>query len=206
MKSVGVFLKSARIRKRYQIVEVAEKTKIRQEFIRAIEREDWESLSDFSVVAGFVRSIAAVLDLNEEQAAALLRRDYPVKRAISIPKPDLGKKFVWNPKLTFLIGVGVVLIVILTYLVFQYQKFVSPPLLTVDVPTEGQTLEVGEVEVRGKTDVDATVKVNNQPAIVDDAGNFRTEIEVSANTSEIEVRARSRSGKETTMNRKIEVK
>ncbi len=59
--------------------------------------------------------------------------------------------------------------------------------------------------VTGKTDSDATVLVNNQPSLVSDEGEFATEIELSRETTEIQVQAKSRSGKVTELKRKIKV-
>jgi hypothetical protein len=57
--------------------------------------------------------------------------------------------------------------------------------------------------VSGKTDEDAVVYVNNQPALVADNGNFETTIEIFAGTNEIEIKAKSRYGKESVIRRKI---
>jgi cytoskeletal protein RodZ len=203
MKTIGKFLKDARVKKKYSKARVAKATKIKVSFIETIEKENWEALPEFPVVLGFVKSIAGVLKVDENQAAALLRRDYPPRVLPINPKPDVSSKFTWSPRLTFLAGLGLILVVIFGYLTIQYFHFVSPPKLTVESPKEGQVINKREVSVFGKVDPEATLKINNQPVLVEEDGVFKAEIEIYEGTEEIIVKAVSRSGKETVVRRKI---
>ncbi len=203
MKTIGKLIKEARIKKRYSLRKVEEETKIKREFIEGIEKENWKALPDFPVVSGFVKNLASFLKVNEKVALAILRRDYPPRPVNINPKPDVGNEFIWSPRLTFLVGIGIVLVVILGYLAFQYFRFVSPPTLTLNLPKEGQVVSQKNLLVSGKTDTDATVLVNNQPVLTDESGNFSTTMEITQKTTEIEVKATSRSGRETTIRRKI---
>jgi cytoskeletal protein RodZ len=203
MKTIGGAIKEARTRKKYSLSKLEEVTKIKKDFISALEKEDWGSLPEFPVLSGFVKSIAGALGAGEKSLLALLRRDYPPKALSINPKPDVGDKFVWSPKLTFAVGVGVIMVLVLGYLGIQYKKFISPPSLSVLEPKEEQIVKERRVKVTGKTDGDAIVKINNQPVLLDSEGNFEAEIEIFEGTDEIVVKAQSRAGKETVVRRKI---
>jgi cytoskeletal protein RodZ len=203
MKTIGGAIKEARTRKKYSLSKLEEVTKIKKDFISALEKEDWGSLPEFPVLSGFVKSIAGALGAGEKSLLALLRRDYPPKALSINPKPDVGDKFVWSPKLTFAVGVGVIMVLVLGYLGIQYKKFISPPSLSVLEPKEEQIVKERRVRVTGKTDGDAIVKINNQPVLLDSEGNFEAEIEIFEGTDEIVVKAQSRAGKETVVRRKI---
>ncbi|HEX6976963.1 MAG TPA: helix-turn-helix domain-containing protein [Patescibacteria group bacterium] len=205
MRKFSDFLIEARRGKGLKVSDVSEMTKIKMQFITAIENEDWEKLPPFPVVVGFVKSIAHFLNINEREAVALLRRDYPIKPVVVAPKPDMETKFVWSPRKTFATGVILIVLVVAGYLGLSYRKFSSPPRLVVSEPKEGQTVTIGTLKVLGTTDVDATVKVNNQPALVSDQGDWSTDISVDKNTTSLTIEALSRSGKTTTINRKIQV-
>lgn len=203
MKTIGEYLKAARLQKKLALKNVVGATRIKKEFVEAIEQENWAGLPEYPVVLGFVKNIALYLQLDLEKALALLRRDYPPKTIVINPKPDVARTFVWSPKLTFLTGAGLVLTVMLGYLVFQYASFLRPPKLEVAIPGEEQVIGQRRLKVEGRTDSDATVTVNNQPAVVDGEGNFSAEIEIAESTGEVTVKARSRGGKETALTRKI---
>jgi cytoskeletal protein RodZ len=204
MRTIGQLIHESRIKKRYSHSMLEEKTKIRSEFIKAIEKEEWTKLPEFPVVRGFIKNIAGALDVDIAQASALLRRDYPPKSINTKvnPKPDISEKFTWNPRLTFITGVVIVAVTFLAYLVYQYSNFIKPPALTLDFPQDQEVVRTRKLNVYGKTDDEATIVINNQPTIVKE-GEFNTVIEIYEETREVVVVAKSRSGKETTIRRKI---
>src|SRR3990167_5644972 len=203
MKTIGNIIKESRLRKKISISHLENETKIKKEFLQAIENENWGVLPDLPVVTGFVKSIASVLSLNENQLTAMLRRDYPPKKLAINPRPDVSDRFTWTPRFTFFAAAGAIFVFFLGYLIFQYKSFVTPPVLSVSRPKEGAIVITGTVRVEGETDPNATVKVNNQPVLVADAGNFSVDIEIYEGTGEIVVVATSRTGRETTVRRTI---
>ena len=206
MKTIGQLLKEARASKNYTLTKLENITRIRRDFIASIEEENWSSLPTFPTILGFVKSISSTLDVDENMAVSILKRDYPPKKLFINPKPDISSKFAWSPKLTFWFLAGAILLVIFGYLIFQYSRFLSPPSLLVETPTESQTIEKGTVLVSGSTDSDSKVTVNNQPVLIDDNGHFSVDLEVVTDTNEIVIKSVSRSGKITEVTRKIKVK
>lgn len=196
-------MKEARTRRKFSRAKLERETKIKKEFIEAVEKQDWQVLPEYPVVQGFVKSMAGALRLNRCSIMALLRRDYPPKKVSINPKPDVSDKFVWSPKLTFVVGIILVALAILGYLGFQYADYISPPELTVVRPKNEEIVTVRKLIVEGVADSDAVVRVNNQPVLMGEDGSFVTEIEIFEGTGEIVVKAISRSGKETEVRRKI---
>jgi len=199
MKSVGTYLKAARKAKKMSFSELEEQTKIKKDFLEAIEKEKWQKLPEFPVVMGFVKNIATTLELDRDKVAALLRRDYPPQKLPVNPQPDLKEGFRWGPRITFALGILAVLVLVVGYLSYQFYSFNKPPELVVGMPEPGEVVSEGDLEVMGQTSSEASVRVNNQPAVVTDNGKFQTTIEVTKTTDKIVVRALSRSNKETTV-------
>jgi len=203
MKTVGQILKDARIAKKYSLAHVEGMTKIKSGFIDSIEKEKWDALPTFPTVLGFVKSLSTTLEIDPKMTVAVLKRDYPPKKLKITPKPDLGSKFVWSPKLTFVVGVSVILLALFGYLIFQYIHFISPPRLTINSPKENQVVTGSSVAVFGSTEGDAKVIVNNQPVAVSSDGKFSVSLNIVKETKEVVITASSRSGKTTTVSRKI---
>lgn len=203
MQILGNILKDSRRKKGYSFEKLETKTKIKISFLRALEAHNWQVLPEYPVVLGFVKNVAGSLGISENLAVALLRRDYPPKKLPINPKPDIASRFTWGPTATFFVGLGVVLLVVLGYLIYQYSQFLTPPSLELVSPKEGETIKQKEVRVVGKTSPNASVTVNNQPILIEDSGDFIVNLEIFEGTGEIIVTATSRSGKETTIHRKI---
>lgn len=205
MKTIGQIIKNARIDKSYSLDYLSDITKIKSSFINLIERESWDDLPPFPTVLGFVKSLAGALKINEKLAVATLKRDYPPKKLRIVPKKDVTSKVLWGPKMTFILGIIICLVIFFGYLTIQYLNFIGPPKLTVESPRQNQVVNTGSITVFGNTDSDVLVLVNNQPVLVDSDGKFSVDLEVSQNTKEIQIIAKSRSGKETSVRRTIEV-
>jgi cytoskeletal protein RodZ len=196
-------LKIARKKKSFSLKKVESETKIKKEFIEAIEKNAWSNLPDFSVTSGFIKNLASFLGLNTKTALALLKRDYPPRKVHVNPKPDVENKFVWTPKYTFLVGILLVIFAIFGYLGFQFFKFNSAPTLEVNQPKEGLVVNSTQVVISGKTDPNATLKINNELILIEDDGRFQTKVEIFSGTKEIVIEAVSRSGKSSIVRRNI---
>jgi len=205
MKTIGQLLKDAREAKGYSLIKMENITKIKLDFIDAIENEKWDRLPAFPTILGFVKNLSAALSIDDKTAVAILKRDYPPKKLNINPKPDIKTKFSWSPKLTFVVGIIVVVVLFFGYLTFQYIQFISPPALNVDSPKQGQTISGNSVLVFGTTDIDSKITVNNQPILIDENGKFSTNINITSTTNDIDVIATSRSGKVSEIKRTIRV-
>lgn len=205
MITVGEILKEARLKKKLSLLDLEKETKIKKEFIALIENNSWDKLPDYPVVSGFVKNIAVFLGVSSENANAILRRDYLPKKLYINPKPDVGSKFYWSPKLTFVVSISALTLLVLGYLGFEYLKFIKPPELEIIYPKENEVVLNEKIMVEGKTTTDVILTINNQPILLDEEGKFQTEIEVIKDTSNLLFKAISRSGKVTEKNINITV-
>ena len=143
--SVGQYLKREREKCGLSLEKLSKKTKIRSSHIENIEKELWGKLPEYPVVQGFVKSISTHLGINKKQTVALLRRDYPPKKLMINPKPDVSDKIKWNPKFAFAVGIVAVVALVFGYLVYQYLRFTAPPSLVLERPEEGERVLVSQL-------------------------------------------------------------
>ncbi|MBH0209602.1 MAG: helix-turn-helix domain-containing protein, partial [Nitrospira sp.] len=68
MESVGEFFRQVREAKGLTVDEVSSKTRIRSDFVKALEDGNFAKLPDQVFARGFVRSYARSLGLDEEDA------------------------------------------------------------------------------------------------------------------------------------------
>lgn len=77
---VGKALHEARRRRRIDLAQVEESTKIRSRFLLAIENEEWEALPGEAYIGGFIRTYAAYLGLDGPRLAEQHRHEVGVSR------------------------------------------------------------------------------------------------------------------------------
>ena len=205
MKTIGDIFANKRKKKGLSLDDIAKGTKIRREFVGAIEKGKWGALPDYAVLSGFIKNIAEFLGIDTDKALAIFKRDYKPRNLAINPKPDVQTKFAWSPKLTFIVGSILLAIGLLGYLGYQYYGSINPPELEVASPQDNMLVEGFEVVVAGSTSTDATITANNQPILVAGDGRFSETIEVAKDTQTVKVVATSRNGKVAEVVKNIQV-
>lgn len=210
MVRAGQRLKSQRLKSGLTLEDVSKATKIKSQFLSAIENSEYDMLPSSTYAYGFVRNYVKFLGLSEKEILALFRREYNGEGAIKVLPEGLSKekdlpihsiKLSQTVKLLFF-----VFAILAGYILFQYRyAIVSPPLKILE-PEEGKVLSSHTVNVFGKTDANASVFVNNDPVSIDGNGNFKKSISVFTGKTTITVKAVNYFGKESTVERHIEVK
>jgi hypothetical protein len=89
MPGIGETLREARIRRRIDMAEVEEATKIRAKYLRALENEEWELLPGPTYVKTFLRTYADHLELDSRRLVEEYKLRYERPRA-GEPAPFAG--------------------------------------------------------------------------------------------------------------------
>lgn len=200
MKHISEILKEEREKKGLSLEDVVLHTKIKQEFVEAIERGNFDMLPSESYALGFVKNYARFLGISDNRASALFRREFERKRIDVVPKFKKAaniqkRRLVFKSPRTLLIFA--IASVVFFYLVYQFSFLFFGPQLTVLAPLEGSRFTTNVVEVSGKTDPYATVTINNEEVYVDLSGRFRKTMYIYSGDAKIHISAKNRYGKET---------
>lgn len=207
MNTAGQILNQARLSRKLEIADVVKATKIRTEFISALERDDYLKLPNSTVTRGFIRNYSELLGLNAENVLAVFRRDFiENKEGQIVPRGmvhPVSRGFIWTPKATIIAATAIIFVLFGSYLFYQYRLLSGPPSLTLSEPAgDGEVSETNLV-VSGKTDPEATISVNGQKVILEKGGKFFFRIPLQSGLNTISVTAISKSGKTTTLTRRI---
>ena len=165
MKRAGEIIKSARVEQHLSLADVIKATKIPEEYLEAIENNQFENLPDGVYAQLYVKKYADFLKLSPQKMAAIFRRDYQ--------EADKDSKFSFQQfnffsKWQGYIAAGVLVILFLGYLGYQYLNFVRPPVVKI---SNVRTTSQGTV-ITGKTHSQATLKIDEQIVNLDENGRF----------------------------------
>lgn len=126
MGSVGERLKEARLDKELSLEEVEKRTKIRKDYLFALEEDRYQDLPAGAYIQGFIKNYAQVLGLKPEPLLAIFRRDYRGKISADVEfAPQEG--FSWTPKMTVIGLIVFGLLFFFGYLFWQYQLLQTSP-------------------------------------------------------------------------------
>ncbi len=208
MRKISDILRTEREARNISLQEIEKETKIKKEFLKAIERGAFNELPSDTYAAGFVKNYAKFLGIPETDAMALFRREYDTKRNITIVPEFRKSQHKFNRRF-FLNGRGLVIffafLILGVYVFFQYSSLIFPPPLKVTEPSNGAVIKGSVVEVKGETDPYATVTVGGEEAYINIQGDFSKSVYIFTGDSNIEVIAKNRFGKETKKSINIKV-
>ena len=209
MIRVGQKLREQRVTKGLTVEEVSKATKIRASYLLAIEKGEYQKLPASTYIQGFVRNYAKYLNLKEEEVLAIFRREFDEEKTFKILPEGLVKEDFPIKRIRLADTAKIIIllaIILLGYILFQYRFAIISPPLEISTPSDGAIVLSRTIAVSGKTDPNATVFVNNDNVSLDSDGNFKKSINVFPGKTTIKVLAINRFGKETIMERHIEVK
>ena len=157
MDSIGDFFKQVRETKGLTVDEVASKTRIRTDFVKALEEGNFAKLPDQVFARGFVRSYARSLGLDEEdaihrfiQSAGAFYEKQDERERLKVRQAEEERKRRANRKaVAIAIGIAILTLVILlsreqsSLLVRRSAQTEPPPTMTKRVtPPESAKLDV----------------------------------------------------------------
>ncbi len=199
MRKISEILQDARIEKSYSLEAVVRATKIRKQYLVAIEDGRYFDLPSESYAMGFIKNYATFVGVDKNKAAALFRREYEGVQGKVLPTFKSKDKAIrriefFTPRNSV---IGFVILIILGYIGFQYSSYFFGPRLEVVSPKDGMVVRNNIVEVSGKTDPYASVLINNEESYVQLDGTFKKTLYLFEGTRQITVDSKNRNGKNT---------
>ncbi len=210
-KTIGEILQDERLFHRLSVEELAKRTRIRPEYLVALEKNEFEQLPAAAFVKGYIKTYATVFGFDPQPLLGILRRDFKESaKGKLVPrefiKPVLKKRQLWTPITGFMLAISAIFLTLLLYVVVQWYRLNQPPRLAVSTPVENAFV-ASQVEVIGQTEPEVTVSVNNQPVALQTDGSFQTEIFLPREgIASVTVEARDRKGKSSIVQRTVYVR
>ena len=209
-KTVGELLQEVRLAHSISLSELAKATRIRVEYLKALEANEFSQLPAATFVKAYINNYARVLDFDPEPLIRLLRRDFKESaQGQLVPTefltPLLRKQVFFTPITTTVLSLAVAFLTVLAYVGFQWYKFQQPPDVSIAKPEEFQTVGP-QAEVRGTTAPDTTVIINEQPIALQPDGSFAAVVSFQQEgLNTITVQATDPRGKVGTTERYVQV-
>lgn len=208
MKTLGEIIKNKRSERKLSIEEVEKAIKIRKKYLVAIEDGDYDNLPPAAFTRGFIKNYSDFLELDSPTLLALYRREFDeLKDKRLLPKGmSSSEGTFWKITPTRVTIVLVVLIALgfFTYLFSQYSNLAGAPPLVILKPGENSVITAKEVEILGKTDLDAVVRINGQ-VVNNNNGNFSQILQLSDGINTIVINSAARNGKSSQVERHVRV-
>ena len=210
-KTIGSLLRDRRREKGLTIEQIAETTKIRSEYLSALENSLYDTFPSEVYLKGFLKNYAKFLGISPDHALALYRRENIVKvtkkKYDFVEKiKDKTSKITITPNKVIVLITGILIISLLIYLSSYFGTILKKPVITITTPisisSEGEftyTTSDSSVEIAGQLDTNATVMINGQDVSPATIKNFSKTFPVTGESTKFTIVATSPFGRETTI-------
>ncbi|MEK7578773.1 MAG: helix-turn-helix domain-containing protein [Patescibacteria group bacterium] len=205
-KNLAEFLKEKRQGKNLSLDRLSDLTKIQVYHLKALEAGQFEKLPPLVYRAGIFNRLAKFLEVDKNEIIRMYKQEVQAVEAASydgnIIKSKQNLYFVLTQRrLAIFLGV-LFLILLFTYLGYQFKFLIGPPNLVVE-PKEDMVIQQGSLMVRGKTDNGVYLTINGENVYVGPNGSFSKEVQLAAGLNVVEVKAINNFGKITKIVRQV---
>mgnify|MGYP001577399732 CR=1 FL=1 len=206
MKTSGQLLFQARLQSKLTLTQLERLTKIPKHILRSLEKDQYDQLPSTTYLQGFIRNYAQALNLDSQMTVAVFKRQFSRKTAKKILPPGLIRPLNSSRFPVSFTGpvfrLVLALCLLFGYLGFNLYRLYKPPFLTVSQPENGATL-TSPVLIKGKTDRNASLKLNDKIINLEPDGTFTTAYQGFPGTHELTLTSTSRRQKETVVTRHV---
>jgi cytoskeletal protein RodZ len=209
-EKAGERLRQARSFLNLSLEEASNKTKIKQEYLLAIENENYDLLPSGLYAKNFIKTYSLFLKLDPKeilkkspfnQFKQTFKEDNPFSKKILA-----AKNFLVFPKIARNILLILIILACFLYLSIYLFKSREAPSLIIFEPTNNISVEEQALKISGQTDIKAEVKINGVLVNKDEQGFFSIDINLRKGINRIIIESSKKNSKKNIIERQILVK
>ena len=193
-------LRKARLEKEISLEEAQEATKIQAKYLEILEGGDYQSLPGEIYAKAWIKIYAKFLDLEIGE----LLNDYKLEKIVNdrvskMDKPAQLKRpsrfNVLGPRILKVFGISIVVLFLLGYLGWEVKNIIAAPPITIYEPPNNFKTSESRVLIKGQTEVEVQLTINNEIVLPDENGNFSQEINLVNGLNNLEISAKKKHSK-----------
>jgi len=203
MLSVGKLLKDARERKKLSLSDVEKRIKVREQFIRALEKDEWAVFTSQIYITGILKNYARFLELDERKILAFFRREYERTEEIKFKEKISSSYLSSDSKKTIIIGFIFICILLVGYFSYQLLQYLRPPSVQILSPINNTFKRELTVKIVGKTEKEAVVTIMGERIYQNKEGIFEYVMPLKRKENTLIIEVVGANGKKTVLEKKL---
>jgi len=203
--SWGEELRRARNFKNLSLEVVAQKLKIRRDYLLALETEDLNLLPAGLYAKNYLKKYADFLGVDLSSRSDLwssLQAEIQSSNPFSQKVLKKSRLLIF-PKIIRNIIISLAILICFLYLIFYFNKIILPPKLTLLQPDSDLSVQESSIMVIGQTEKEAEIKINGELILSDINGDFSKLVDLKKGVNTIEVSAKKKYSRENIIIRQI---
>lgn len=190
--TIGGELQRARIHRGLTLADLAKETRIRSDYLKAIEEHHFDDIPYAKVYQrNFIKRYATALELDPHKFSELFDAHHaPDEESTTVQTTkSYHLRFPNVPRLIRTILILAIVLLVIGYLVMQVSAMVSPPSLTVASPPNGAVTNMQAIDISGNTQEEIRVQINGEEISTSQSGQFSEEVILSPGMNTLQIAA-----------------
>lgn len=208
---IAEYCRESRIEKKLKLAKIAQELNINEKYLIAIEKGQLEKLPTGLYGKKILKEYADYLKLDSDAIITLYDKEtisqnnLNQKQLFARQAPHVSH-FLTIPKIIKGIIIGAVILICVAYLGYYLKNIISPPDLIIVYPEDNLVTASTNIEIQGKTEIEAEVTVNNELVLTDKQGYFKKEISLNNGVNTVHITSKKKYSKTNSIVRRILVK
>jgi len=202
-ETLGQVFKRYRESEDLKIDRVEKDTNISQRMLLAIENNDYDSFPDELYTRNLIKAYAKYLSLDYNRLLNLYdkgKEGLPVKES---KQPDYKIRVYITPGIIRMALISLIIILVIGYLAYEVNKIFQPPELMLTQPSEDIIINENYIEIKGQTEKEARVYINEKEVFLDTHGEFKATLDLQKGINLIKITAVKKHSRENMIFREI---
>jgi len=195
-------LKQSRLEQGKTLEQAAAATKIQSKYLEILEEGDYQKLPGDIYSKAWLKLYGDFLGLQINE----LLVDYKIEKTISdklskittpvIKTNSISPYSILKPKVLKFLGIIFLILMLLSYLAWEINNTTSPPEVIILEPANNFRTTESSLSIKGQTEVEAQLTINNELVSLDKDGNFSQTINLINGLNNLEISAKKKHSKE----------
>jgi len=207
-ESLGQVLRRGRESFGVGIADLAERTRIQEKYLLALESGDYGSLPEPIYQRLFIKTLSKTFGLDESDL--LLRHEQELSGRLGLKpvatRPPTSKSalgFMVAPRIASAAAVICLVLLSLAVLGFEVYRIVVAPDVMLASPTDGESVQTATIEVQGKTERGVELRVNGELVYLAPDGAFDETVNLHSGVNVIKISAKKTHSDERVLYRRV---
>lgn len=202
--SLGAKLKKLRLEKGISLQDLYKEINVQVRHLESIENGHYSDLPGDIYVKAWIKKYAEFLGIDSQDLIV----DYKIEKAISDKisgqqKSGISfglKKNMWvASKIGRYILIAIVVLSLLGYLALEIKNIISPPAISIFFPESNYKTIENSVEIKGKTEPEVILSINNEAVLLEDDGAFNEKINLVTGLNNFQISVKKKHSRSKTI-------
>ncbi len=205
--NIGQKIKEARQKTGLSLKIIGKHINLNPKYLQAIEEENWSVLPGEIYTKNFLKRYCTFLKIDKKEYQNINLNNYYNKKNKqsnnNFRRKTKAKDFFNIPKTIKFLLIFFICASLFFYVIIEVKKITEPPKLNITFPKSDTTVSTSTIQIKGYTENNAEVKINQQKIILNKDNTFSEKIHLLPGINYIKIQADRKHSKTNQIQRKI---